>query len=160
MLNNYDERWTGNTSSLTRLVALYSANPGSACCMQLADQNIEDFMSKRGFHAMPGMKTYGQSQCRRSLQHTVCMHKCKLQLTEPKRMRKQSLQRRDCMRNLPHRAASSLANQSNRCACMPSTQCMTHAYITMHHACLFVNMPLASVVACSNDVLSPITDAF
>ena len=32
---------------------MYWSGHNPACCLQLADQNIEDFMAKRGFHAMP-----------------------------------------------------------------------------------------------------------
>lgn len=31
----------------------YCSSYHPACCLQLAGQNIEDFMAKRGFHAMP-----------------------------------------------------------------------------------------------------------
>lgn len=45
------------TTPTTCLVAMISASHYSshqpAYCLQLAEQNIEDFMAKRGFHAMP-----------------------------------------------------------------------------------------------------------
>ena len=49
--------WHTMTTPTTCLVAVVSASHYSshqpAYCLQLAEQNIEDFMAKRGFHAMP-----------------------------------------------------------------------------------------------------------
>lgn len=152
------------------MVITYNGSQQPACCLQLAEQSIEDFMAKRGFHAMPEHEdiwavpvSQVPAACNLHAQMQAAADRAQAGIDEEAESsvgkldeRPTSPRSRKPQKAKPQVPTCFICNACQIC----QHACVVRDPVTMHHACLILKSALLGTAAYTPNVCTCCTNRY